>query len=176
MIRQQSRATKASFLHVSYTPAFSCTYTGHSRLRSSLLRALQELTSNKPKAHCHVVEKLTGQKQNISGFQRGDMKNKTYVAKQSETGRHQGGKRGLRESCTPTYFPWVKTRCDSEIELDSSSSLPLPGTAPSLPATLLPSGHSGYNWIFSASLPLHHHHEQAHDRQEQCGPNFLVLF
>lgn len=49
-----------------------------------------------------------------------------------------GEKRDVRESWTPTYFPWVKTRCDGEIEPDSSSSLPLPGTAPSLPAPLLP--------------------------------------
>lgn len=106
--------------------------------------------------------------------------NKRYVTKQSEmvgwNGMTPEKKRGLRESWTPTYFPWVKTRCDCEIEPDSSSSLPLPGTAPSLTATLLPWGHMGYKRNFQRPSPSTITLKKDVIEENNVGLSFLVFF
>lgn len=63
------------------------------------------------------------------------MEKKILEEGKSDEDREKGG---VRESQTLTYFPRVKTRCDSEFEPDSSGRLTFLSTAPSLTVTLLP--------------------------------------
>lgn len=59
-------------------------------------------------------------------------KEKTEVKLKGLKENVMAGRRGVRESGTPAYFPWVKPGVIASCEPDSSGRLPSPGTALSL--------------------------------------------